>query len=50
VALIGSANPGLASIGVLATLMLGVALIANLLWLPCLLWLRPPTKPKSEAV
>lgn len=48
VALIGSANPGLASIGVLATLMLGVALIANLLWLPCLLWLRPPTKPKSE--
>ncbi len=40
VALIWSANPGLASIGVLATLMLSVALVANLLWLPCLLWMR----------
>lgn len=44
VALIGSANPGLASIGILATLMLGVALIANLVWLPCLLWLKPVKK------
>jgi uncharacterized protein len=47
VALIGSANPGLASIGVLATLMLGVALVANLLWLPCLLWLKPVKKASS---
>lgn len=47
VALIGSANPGLASIGVLATLMLGVALVANLLWLPCLLWLKPAKKVQS---
>lgn len=47
VALMSSSNPGLASIGVLATLMLGVAMLANLLWLPCLLWLKPP-KPTSK--
>lgn len=47
VALIGSSNPGLASIGVLATLMLGIALIANLVWLPCLLWLKPIKKASN---
>ncbi len=37
-ALVWSRNPGLASIGVLASLMLGVALVANLVWLPSLFW------------
>lgn len=37
-ALIWSRNPGLASIGLLASLMLGTALVANLLWLPGLFW------------
>lgn len=50
VALIWSANPGLASIGVLATLMLSIALVANLLWLPCLLWLKKGSSSKPSAV
>jgi predicted RND superfamily exporter protein len=37
-ALAFSDNPGLVSIGLLATLMLGTALIANLVWLPCFFW------------
>jgi uncharacterized protein len=37
-ALVWSSNPGLASIGSLAALMLGCALVANLLWLPALFW------------
>jgi uncharacterized protein len=38
-ALVWSNNPGLGSIGSLATLMLGTALIANLVWLPSLYWI-----------
>lgn len=48
VALIWSANPGLASIGVLASLMLGVALIGNLVWLPCLLWFKQRLDAKAS--
>jgi uncharacterized protein len=46
-ALIWSRNPGLASIGLLATLMLGTALVANLVWLPGLFWLsqKSPRDP-----
>jgi hypothetical protein len=28
-------------------LMLSVALVANLLWLPCLLWLKKGSSPKT---
>jgi uncharacterized protein len=38
-ALVWSNNPGLGSIGSLAMLMLGTALIANLVWLPSLYWI-----------
>ena len=31
-----SSNPGLYSIGALAVLMLGISLVANLVWLPAL--------------
>ena len=31
-----SSNPGLYSIGLLALLMLGISLVANLVWLPAL--------------
>jgi uncharacterized protein len=43
-ALIWSRNPGLASIGLLASLMLGVALVANLIWLPSLFYCRNKTE------
>lgn len=36
--LMRSGNPGLASIGQLATLMLAMALLANLVWLPAVQW------------
>jgi predicted RND superfamily exporter protein len=49
VALIWSANPGLASIGILASLMLGVALIGNLVWLPCLLWFKQQLDAKAKS-
>ena len=38
-ALMSSSNPGLFSIGLLAVVMLGISLIANLLWLPAVVWL-----------
>jgi predicted RND superfamily exporter protein len=40
-----SSNPGLYSIGVLAVLMLGISLAANLVWLPALAAWRVRAKP-----
>jgi hypothetical protein len=40
-----SNNPGLASIGTLALLMLSTSLFANLVWLPSVHWLARPNAP-----
>ena len=48
-ALMVSTNPGLASIGELSVLMLGLATVGNLLWLPCLLWLGRRSRPNTVA-
>lgn len=48
-ALMVSTNPGLASIGQLSVLLLGLALLANLLWLPCLMWVGRRSRPNTIA-
>lgn len=50
-ALMRSVNPGLVSIGQLAMLTLGIALVFNLVWLPALQWAvrRRPRHPNEHA-
>src|SRR5690606_24887221 len=48
-ALMVSSNPGLASIGELTVLLLALALVANLLWLPSLIWVARRLRPQGLA-